>query len=368
MKVPFLLYILTIVCFQSKAQTNSLVVFSEVGRPLMLVLDGQPINKTYEANIKALRVSTGKHQLQLIQLKNGIETIYKDSIIIGSSEKFLNKEYTFVLTEDATKKETLRFKSISELSAPEKPIIPEAPKEKVPLVDSSIYGNLYQAIKNKPVFYNHYYNKTKTCDYNLSEKDILYAQQLIKNCNDPDQQYKYLVELTEKNCFTCEQYKQLLALMPVDLDKLTASKIAYTHLIDKENSKQLSNSFKYKSMQETYTSFLKEQVDLKNQANRNCTTEVNESVFKEFILKITQQNSEYDKWKLSKAFVIDHCISTTQAKQITALFLHDREKIDFFEATYQSLTDKPQAYHLAEELQSDSDKQQYLQFLKQHEQ
>lgn len=363
-------YIIILLSFSSIciAQTNSLVVFSESGKPLLLLLDGKSINKTYEANIKALRVSQGKHQLQLIQVKNGIETIYKDSIIIGTTEKFLNKEYTFVLTEDAAKKETLRFKSISELSAPEKPIVPEAPKEKVPLVDSSIYGNLYQAIKNKPVFYNHYQSKTKTCNYNLTEKDVLYAQQLIKNCNDPDQQYKYLVEITEKNCFTCEQYKQLLPFIPIDLDKLTASKMAYSHLIDKENSKLLSSSFKYKSMQETYTAFLKEQSDLKNQAIRNCSTEVNEPVFKELIVKITEQHSEYDKWKLSKAFVIDHCISTMQAKQIAALFLHDREKIDFFEATYNSLTDKPQAYKLAEELQSASDKEQYLQFLKQHEQ
>lgn len=345
------------------AQTNSLVVLSADGNSFQLKVDGISINKKEEAIVKAVGLSAGKHAIEIWQLKNGTERVYKDSITIGKDEKFKNKEFTFVVAQEKNNRQVLQFKSVSELSGPITPFIPEAPKEKAPLVDNSIYGNLYQAKNNKPLFYNHYQSATKTCDVNLSDKDLEYAKTLISKCNDPEMQYRYVVEVTENNCYSCSQYNQLLALLPMDIDKLSASKLAYPHLRDKEQIKLISNSFKYESMKNAFAEFVKLQELQLKQSTLTCTEPIETSKFNTFITSMNELKSEYDKWKLSKELVLKYCISTQQAKEISNSFLHDREKLDFLKSAYPTITDKMNASLLANELQSDSDKQEYLQFI-----
>lgn len=127
-------------------------MLSAEGNPFQLKVDGVTINKNDEAIVKALGLSAGKHFIEIRQLKNSIETVFKDSITIGKDEKFKNKEFTFVVTQEKNNRQALQFKSVSELSGPLMPVIPEAPKEKAPLVDNSIYGNLYKVVNNKPQF------------------------------------------------------------------------------------------------------------------------------------------------------------------------------------------------------------------------
>ncbi len=333
------------------------------GNSFQLKVDGISINKKDEAIVKATGLTAGKHIVEIWQIVNGNETVYRDSITIGKDEKFNNKEFTFVITQEKNKRQTLHFTSVSELSGPATPLIPNAPKEQAPLVDNSVYGNIYKAINNKPEFFNHYQSTTKLCDVNLSDKDLEYAIQLISKCNDSEKQYRYLIEITEKNCYTSAQYLQLLELMPMDIDKLSASKLAYSHLRDKNKVAMISNSFKYQSMKETFMEFIKTEELQQKQAAKKCTDPIETTKFNEFIISLKQLNSEYDKWKQGKAFALINCISCEQAKEITNVFLHDREKLDFLKSTFVSLTDKVNATNLVSELQSSSDKEEYLQFI-----
>ena len=363
-KVKYLLFLFFIFCFGiTIAQTNSLVVMHAKGNSFQLKVDGVSINKKDEAIVKATGLTAGKHIVEIWQMDNGKETIYKDSITIGKDEKFNNKEFTFVISQEKNNRQALQFKSVSELSGPVSPLIPNAPKEQAPLVDNSIYGNLYKAINNKPEFFSHYQSATKLCDVNLSDKDLEYAIQLISKCNDPEKQYRYLVEITEKNCYTSGQYLQLLELIPMDIDKLSASKLAYSHLRDKNKVGMISNSFKYQSMKETFVEFIKTEELQQKQTAKKCIEPIETVKFNAFIITLKQLNSEYDKWKQGKAFVLVNCISCEQAKEITTAFLHDREKLDFLKSTFVSLTDKVNANNLASELQSSSDKEEYLQFI-----
>lgn len=363
-KVKDLLLLFFVCCFGiTIAQTNSLVVMHHKGNSFQLKIDGISINKKDEAIVKATGLSAGKHIIEIWQMDNGKESIYKDSVTIGKDEKFNNKEFTFAITQEKNNRQVLQFKSVSELSGPVTPLIPNAPKEQAPLVDNSVYGNLYKAINNKPEFFNHYQSTTNLCDINLSDKDLEFAKQLISKCNDPEKQYRYLTEITEKNCYSCTQYLQLLELMPMDIDKLSASKLAYSHLRDKKNVAIISNSFKYPSMKETFMQYVKTEELQQKQIAKKCTEPIENTKFNAFVLSLKQLNSEYDKWKQSKAFVLINCIDCQQAKEITNTFLHDREKLDFLKATFTSLTDKANASNLVSELQAASDKEEYLQFI-----
>ena len=343
---------------QLNAQTNSLVVFSPIGDIFQLTVDGTLINKTPDANVKAIDLTAGWHHLEVKLFRKEKETWFKDSILIRSEEKYVNKEFTYVLVED--KKIQLKFISVSELSGPEKPPIPDAPKEVVPLVDNSLYGNLYKAKNNKPVFFNHYNPLTSTCDTLLTEKDLKYAFNLLSKCNDTQSQFVYLNQIIENNCLSVNQLTSLLLILPMDMDRLSSAKLAYFHITDKEHAKFILEVFKYPAMKESYLDFMKEQENKVKQKNRNCSEPISDKQFGEVLSKIKNTTHETDKFKLAKKIIVEHCLSTTQIKQITPFFTHDREKLDFLVSACNVLTDKENIKLLVSEFQSSEVKEEFL--------
>ncbi len=358
-KIKVLFYLLF--CGLSvQSQNNSLVIFSESGNPFLLSVNNELINKNAQSNVKVFNFSLGWNQI-FIKIPNKEQSL-KDSILLSSKSKFLNKEFTYVLTEKEGKL-ALLFKSVSELSGPETPPIPEAPKETAPLIDNSIYGNLYQAVNNKPVFYKNFNNETSTCNVALSDKEIKYALALFKKANDSEAAYRYLNQIIELNCYTVLQLKELLESTPIDMDRLNSAKKAYTHLSDQQNANTLLVIFKYPTMKESFTSFIKEQEDIIKQKNRNCKEPINDSEFEVLMSKVKKAPYENEKLIISKKLLVDVCISSTQSKKLCELFTHDREKMELLKSVYNVLTDKNNAAILADEFQFKEAKEDYLKYI-----
>ena len=355
-----LVFLFTIFSIKISAQTNSLVVFSSNGSVFQLKVDNEIINKVKQSNVKAIDLSTGSHHLEISEFDDsGVVTVLKDSIFIGNELKYSNKEFTYVL-ESKDKKPFLVFKSISGQSGPSSPPIPEAPKEIIPLVDNSLYGNLYQAKNNIPVFFNHYDILNSSCEIKLSDMDLKYAVNLLKKCNDIETEFRYLNQIIKNNCLTSNQLKDLLALLTMDMDRLTIAKLAYSHLIDKENSKEILSVFKYPAMKESYVDFMKEQENKIKQKNLHCSEPMPDSKFGELLSKIKNTTHENEKYQLAKKLIVDVCISSMQIKQITPFFTHDRDKLDFLVSAHLVLTDKENAKLLISEFQSSEAKEEYL--------
>lgn len=360
-KIKVLLYFL-FYGLVAQSQSNSLVVFSGSGNPFYLSVNKERINKTAQSNIKVFDLATGWN---LIEIKiPGIikELSYKDSILLSSNSKFLNKEFTYVLNENKGKLE-LQFKSVSEQSGPINPTIPEAPKETAPLVDNSIYGNLYQAVNNKPVFYFNYDTVSSTCKYTLNDTEIKYALNLFKKANDPEAAFRYLTTIIDNNCYSVLQLKELLESTPIDMDKLNIAKRAYSHITDPQNVLAIISTFKYPTMKETYISFLKEQENIMKQKNMNCKEPINESKFEGIYSKIKNTAYENEKVIISKKLLIDVCLSSIQIKKVSELFTHDREKLEFMKCANNVLTDKENAKLLAEEFQFPETKTDFFKYI-----
>lgn len=348
----------TLFCSQIKSQSNSLVVFNPIGDVFQLTVDGTLINNTPDANVKTFDLNAGWHHMEVKLMRKEKETWFKDSILIRSDEKYMNKEFTYVIVEE--KKVHLKFISVSEVSGPEKPPIPDAPKEVVPLIDNNLYGNLYKAKNNRPVFFNHYNPLTSTCDTLLTDKDIKYAFHLLSKCNDTQTQFVYLNQIIENNCLTVNQLTSLLLILPMDMDKLISAKLAYFHITDKENAKFILEVFKYPAMKESYVDFMKEQEIKVKQKNKHCSEPITDKQFEEVISKIKNTIHETDKYKLAKKIIIDNCLSSLQIKQITPFFTHDREKLDFLVSACNILSDKENAKLLVSEFQSSEAKEEFL--------
>lgn len=362
-KIKVLLYFLFI-GFIAIAQRNSLVIFSASGNPFYLLVNHDSINKIAGADVKIFDVRTGWSLIEIKMPVGNKDLIFKDSILLSDKSKFLNKEFTYALIESENKLE-LQFKSVSDTSGPEIPPVPKAPKEVIPLIDNSIYGNLYQAKNNKPLFYNNYDNETSTCKNNLSDKEIKYALNLFIKANDDEAKYRYLNQIIELNCFSVSQIKQLIEQITIDMDRLNASKKAYIHITDKENIALLLPLFTYPVMKESFMSFLKEQENIIKQKNLQCKEPVNDSKFESVFNKIKDTTYENEKLKISKKLLVDICLSSLQIKKISELFTHDREKLEFMKSAVNILTDKENANTLAEEFQFKGTKDEFLKYISQ---
>lgn len=358
-----LLYFLFI-GFSALSQRNSLVIFSASGNPFYLSINHDSINKVADANVKVFDIETGWNMIEIKMPNKLKELTFKDSILLNANSKFLNKEFTYVLIENENKLE-LVFKSVSDTSGPELPPVPKAPKEIVPLEDNSIYGILYQAKKNKPVFYNNYDKETSTCKNNLTDKEINYANTLFKKANDDEAKYRYLNQIIEFNCFTVKQIKELIEQIAIDMDRLNASKKAYTHIIDKENIVLILPLFKYPVMKESFTTFLKDQENILKQKSLQCKEPINNNQFEVVFNKIKGTTYENEKLNVSKRLLVDVCLSSTQVKKISELFTHDREKLELMKYAFNVLTDKENANTLTEEFQFKGTKDEFLKYISQ---
>jgi hypothetical protein len=357
-----LVSVLTFFMISIHAQHNSLVIFSANGNPFYLTVNGESINKTAQSNLKIFDMSTGWNFIE-IKIPSIIkELTFKDSILLKSNTKFSNKEFTYSLIEKDGKLQ-LKFQSVSELSGPEIPTVPVAPKEVIPLVDNNLYGHLYRAKINTPFFFNHYKAIISTCDTVLSDVDLKYAVNLLNKCNDEETQSRYLTQIIENNCLTISQLNQLLTLIPIDMDRLTLAKVAYPHIIDKENSKSILAVLKYPTMKESYTDFIKEQENKAKQKSLKCSEPLADDKFNDLLSKLKNTPYENDKYKLAKRLIVDVCLSTQQVKQITPNFSHDREKLDFLLSAYNVLTDKENAKLLVSEFQSSQAQEEYLELI-----
>jgi hypothetical protein len=360
-KIKVLFYIL-FYGLSIQSQNNSLVIFSEFGSPFYLKVNHEQINKIAQSNLKVFNLTSGVNLIEIKFQVDDKQIELKDSILISSNSKLLGKEFTYVLQEKEGKLQ-LQFKSTSELSGPSVPPVPEAPKEVIPLIDNSIYGNLYQAVNNKPNFYNNYDDETSTCKVLLTDKDITYAINLFKKVNDGEIAYKYLNQILELNCYTVLQLKNLLEFTVIDIDRLNSAKKGYTHILDVENISTLFAIFKYQTMKESFFSFIKDQENIKKQKSLNCKSPISDSKFDDLLAKIKKAPYENEKLIISKKLLIEVCLSSSQIIKLSELFTHDREKLEFMKTAYAILTDKENATLLADQFQFKETKEELLKYI-----
>lgn len=356
------LLILLFYGLRAQSQSNTLVIFSASGNPFYLSVNREPINKNAESNVKVFDLAGGWNAID-IKVPGIIKELrFKDSILLSSKSKFSNKEFTYALVETSEKLE-LQFKGVSERSGPPAPPVPLAPKEASALVDSSTYGNVYKVERGKPVFFNNYNADNAGCTVELTEKDIEYTVRLLNKSRSENDKVRNIKQLIDANCFKTYQVKQLMELAQIDLDRLDFARQAYSHLIDKENANSLSSVFKYQAMKEAYASFVKEQEGLMKQKKLTCTVPVSDEKFKEVFSKIKNSGYEFEQLAAAKKMLFSTCISSEQAKTILALFTHDRERLEFLQSAYIVMTDKENAKVLADELQFNETKKDFLNFI-----
>lgn len=351
--------------YVARSQNNSLVIFSASGDPFLLKVDHQPVNTVPQSNVKTFDLSLGRHVIEISMSSSGTSALLKDSVLFVNEAKYEHKEFTYALLQSG-KTLSLQFKSVSEPSGPLLPPVPEAPKETAPVVDNSIYGNLYQAKNNKPVFFQNYNSETASCKTALTDKDISYALKLLKSVNDEQRQMSYVKSIVQNNCYTTAQLQQLLLTFPAEMDRLEIAKPAYLHLSDRKNIAQLNPAFKYQSIKDSYAAFAEDQENMVKQKNLHCSQAIDGAAFDQLQAKVKNSGYENEKLIAVKKSLTNICLSSEQVQKLALLFTHDREKLECLKCAYPVIVDKENAAQLANQFQFSETKQDFLKFISKH--
>ncbi len=357
----YLFLVVSVFTSYSQVLNNNLVVISENGDRFILYVNGEKVNNEPQANVKAFKVDEGCCRLKVEFEKDNM--VLSDSIHIKAFDKNNNKEITYSIKQRQGEPRKFRFVSIGELSAPEIPKVAEAPIDKGPVIDNTIYGNLYKAKDNKPVFFKNYNDSSKTCTVDLTDTDIKHGINLITKSNDIQNKYNYIEATVQKNCYTVAQVIPILNLLEVELDKLTLAKRAYSHLKDKNNAIKLEEIYKFKGIKEDYHLFLKEMANAEHQKNMYCAVAINPETFREIATAIKKTQYENDRIKVAKEKLVNNCMNTQQVQQLMEIFTHDREKMELVKNAYAITIDKENYKILVENFQFSENKKEFLQFL-----
>ncbi|HWY11837.1 MAG TPA: DUF4476 domain-containing protein [Bacteroidia bacterium] len=360
--MPNFIIIFLFSCFfcTSQVLNNNLVVFSENGSPFVLYVNGEKINNEPEADVKVFNISEGWCKLKAKFEKDNI--IVSDSIDIKTFEKNNNKEITYAIKQ-GTKTNKFVFVSIGDLSGPKIPLVAKKPIVTGPVIDNNLYGNLYRAKENKPMFFYNYNDTTGKCRIDLDSLDIKYALNLINKSNDIHDKAKYVEVIIERNCYIVNQLLQLLITLETEMEKFKMVKKAYPHIIDKINTKKLDVVFTFKSMKEEYEYFLEETANIEHQLSLKCTVAVSDNKVSEIIKTIKRENYEHDKLRVAKEQMVNNCVNTSQVKTILNIFNHDRERMDFVRSAYNVTIDKENFKILEDEFQFIENKKEFLTFI-----
>jgi hypothetical protein len=342
---------------------NNLVVYSELGKVFTLYLNEEKINAQPQADVKAFNVTEGWKRLRIEYNDEKDKTILTDSINIKQYAKNEKAEFTYKVSDEIKNGKPhhkLIFVSQRDFSGPAEPKIPEAPKEIIPLVDSAIYGNLYRARNNKPVFFENYSSEKEGCGIILNDKDIQYALNLLSKTNDMEDHFRYLQKIIENNCYSAEQLIRLLNVLNIEMDKLKLAQKAHDHLTDIKNANTITKVFKYPTIKEEYEAFLKGLSIAEQQKKLNCAEPVSEDKFKEIFIAVKNVDNEYDKTKFAKKQLINNCFNCEQIGKLMNLFTHDRERLEFVQSSYNVVTDKVNFEKLGDIFQFSETKAEFL--------
>ncbi len=352
----------------SQPISNNLVVLSEQGLQFTLFVNEEKINFIPESIIKVFNIKPGWQKIE-IKFGEGKDSSLVDSVCVKAFAKKANKELTYIITEELKNnklKYKLVFVSESDFSGPKSPLVPEAPVEKIILVDNNLYGNLYQAKDNKPVFFKNYIEENRGCRVVLKDEEIEFAINLFNKTNDIADRFSYLETTIQQNCYTTNQLIQLLNLYEIEMEKLKMAEKAHWHLNDRNNAAALTSAFKFDAIKNEYLNFLKKESNKNRQENLKCAVPISESEFDLIFNSISKTKEEYDKIKVAKKEVIVNCYSTNQIAKIMELFLHDREKMDFAYAAQKVVTDKENFSKLADGIQFSENKTEFLKVISKH--
>ncbi len=236
------------------AQTSNLTVFSEEGTPFYLILNGVRQNANPQTNICVNGLTNSYYTTKIIFSNQNMPVLEKKYLMVVDANGHKG-EATYKIHRKKNGKLVLHFYSFT----PAFEIMPPPQNVQVVTYNTNpmpniIYsettttttsttggGNIHNSNQSEVVYVDDY-----TC-YPMEPERFYYAIQSIKNKNFSDTQLTLAKQITNSNCLTVLQLKEIANIFSFEETKLEFAKYAYHYCYDPENYWQMNDIFSFES-------------------------------------------------------------------------------------------------------------------------
>ncbi len=330
----YLIYLLILFYSSPLLAQNVLHLFSSKGQAFQLVIDSQLINKQAQAHVKSqvlkkdtvtvtlLFTDKTKHQAQLF--------------LLVKRKPVQNKEFTYAI-EPYKFGYRMKYIGYNTLKKLPEPLVPPQPVADTSWKVNNTIWDRYCELKAGKVFYFNNLSQTKTP---MPQVYVDYALRLLKRYQTPDEKWMVLEQTVLKNYLSSFQLKTLVQTTPYELDKLKLVRLAYPHITDATNLKNLSDLFTYESSKRELASLLKQPPAPSGTIMKDCAIASENTAIETFVKQLKTLSSDQERLTLLTENNALFCYNTEQAKWVLNTFIHDRERLDAAKKLYYASTNR----------------------------
>ncbi len=316
---------------------NNARIFSSDGKTFKVFIYDKLYNKTPQASVLLENMTKDTLYLKL-EFENNQKfgaTIY----LLEKGKPTKNKEFNYKV-ELTSNKLRVNYAGNHEVITLPNPLVP-----KEPVIDTTLkykntrLGHFCELKNGQPEFYNNV-PKTGKCLEPMSNTYINYVNLLMSKAQVPETKFDIAENTCKNNCLNVEQLNKLLVHIEFEIEKLKLVKLAYSHITDKANEKNLTQTFKLEVSKTELFSLLKRLSEHKEQITSDCVNPATAVEIGAFRQSLSAPANDAEKFALLKKTYDIRCYSTKQIQTVLEVFTKDREKLDAAKLLYFYCTDK----------------------------
>ncbi|WP_317899497.1 DUF4476 domain-containing protein [Aurantibacillus circumpalustris] len=335
MRCKTLILFLFLIC--NYFSQNNLSLTSADGKVFRVFISNKAYNQTWQAHVLVEKITedTLNIEVEYENKKRYPSTIY--FLEHGTSIK--NKEFNFQLESDGTKLK-LRFAGTYAVSPLPSPLVPVKP-----VVDTSqkyrnaVLGHFCELKEGKPFYFDNV-PKENSCQKAMPAENLNYVALLMTKAEVPDHKFTIVENVCRNNCLSIGQLSKLLNYIEYEIEKLKIVRLAYLHLVDLNNKKELEKNFRFEASIKELDTFFRNAEEKQTQVTKKCESSASQMLIDKYCEKLATFSNDAERFESLKRTYVDLCYSSNQITQVLSKFVHDREKLEVAKLLFQYCVDK----------------------------
>lgn len=324
---------------------NNVNLTSMNGKTFKVTSSGKTWNTIPQANLYMEKIvkDTFIVELEFANKKKITSTLY----LLEQGMPCKNKEFNYKVDFNGVSLK-LNFVGVYDIVPLPNPIVPKKPiVDSTPVLKKGIYEHFCEIKDDKPIYFNNI-PKIGTCSLAMPESYMRYTALLIAKAEVQDQKFMVVETVCRNNCMSVGQLSSLLSYIDYEIEKLKLIRVAYSHLVDPANKKNLEKNFRFDSSVKALNDFLNNPEEIKQSSENKCTVAASDMLVARYVERLSSYGTDSERFEALKKGYTELCYSANQVTLILSKFIHDREKLDAAKLLYFNCVEKINYMSVAE--------------------
>ncbi|HMN33165.1 MAG TPA: DUF4476 domain-containing protein [Chitinophagaceae bacterium] len=291
--------VLSQVAFSQYMPTGNLTIFSEVGNPFYVILNGEQQNEIAQTNIRIEELPQPYYNCKIIFENKSIAPIVKNYLQLADANGIM-QDVTYKIKQEKNGKQSLKYFSfipavqnmvrpsqcnVYQYGNPRVIIAGPGYSNSLSILDRTVdvitersyrnnnnnqyRNNQYQKPNRqdnnhyrRQDYSNHYYDnhvQYKSCDraYPMNGNDFEVARSTVRNEGFDETRLDIAKQIASSNCLSSNQIVSIMQTFGFEATKLEFAKYAYDHCTDPNNYFKVNNAFSFSSSKQELNNYIR---------------------------------------------------------------------------------------------------------------